>query len=91
MHDLWTLRGVGIKPEQFPMILGCDGAGRLDDGTEVVIYPVIGDPAVAGDETLDPSAACSPSGCRDVRRRRGGAGPQRPAAPGRADRRRRPR
>src|SRR4051812_1627041 len=54
MHDLWTLRGVGIKREQFPMILGCDGAGRLDDGTEVVIYPVIGDPAVAGDETLDP-------------------------------------
>ena len=30
MHDLWTLRGVGIKPEQFPMILGCDGAGVLD-------------------------------------------------------------
>jgi NADPH:quinone reductase-like Zn-dependent oxidoreductase len=54
MHDLWTLRGVGIKRDQFPMILGCDGAGRLDDGTEVVIYPVIGDPAVAGDETLDP-------------------------------------
>ena len=27
MHDLWTLRGVGIKPDQFPMILGCDGAG----------------------------------------------------------------
>src|ERR687890_1143050 len=54
MHDLWTLRGVGIKKEQFPMVLGCDGAGRLDDGTEVVIYPVIGDPAVAGDETLDP-------------------------------------
>src|SRR3954470_11108891 len=54
MHDLWTLRGVGIKREQFPMILGCDGAGRVDDGTEVVIYPVIGDPAVAGDETLDP-------------------------------------
>src|SRR3954451_10507632 len=54
MHALWTLRGVGIKREQFPMILGCDGAGRLDDGTEVVIYPVIGDPVVAGDETLDP-------------------------------------
>jgi NADPH:quinone reductase-like Zn-dependent oxidoreductase len=54
LHDIWTLRGVGIKKEQFPMILGCDGAGRLDDGSEVVIYPVIGDPAVAGDETLDP-------------------------------------
>jgi NADPH:quinone reductase-like Zn-dependent oxidoreductase len=54
MHDLWTLRGVGIKPEQFPMILGCDGAGVLDDGTEVVVHSVIGDPSWSGDETLDP-------------------------------------
>jgi NADPH:quinone reductase-like Zn-dependent oxidoreductase len=54
MHDLWTLRGVGIKPEQFPMILGCDGAGVLDDGTEVVLHSVIGDPSWDGDETLDP-------------------------------------
>ena len=54
LHDLWTLRGVGIKAEQFPMILGCDGAGRLGDGTEVVIYPVVGDASIAGDETLDP-------------------------------------
>ena len=53
MHDLWTLRGVGIKPDQFPMILGCDGAGTLEDGTEVVLYPVIGDPSAGGDETLD--------------------------------------
>jgi NADPH:quinone reductase-like Zn-dependent oxidoreductase len=54
MHDIWTLRGVGIKPEQFPMILGCDGAGTLPDGTEVVLHSVIGDPAWDGDETLDP-------------------------------------
>jgi NADPH:quinone reductase-like Zn-dependent oxidoreductase len=54
MHDLWTLRGVGIKPDQFPMILGCDGAGVLDDGTEVVLHSVIGDPQWSGDETLDP-------------------------------------
>lgn len=54
MHDLWTLRGVGIKPEQFPMILGCDGAGTLEDGTPVVLYPIIGDPDWRGDETLDP-------------------------------------
>ncbi|TQM80522.1 NADPH:quinone reductase-like Zn-dependent oxidoreductase [Saccharothrix saharensis] len=54
MHDLWTLRGVGIKPEQFPMILGCDGAGVLEDGTEVVLHSVIGDPDWSGDETLDP-------------------------------------
>jgi len=54
MHDIWTLRGVGIKPDQFPMILGCDGAGRLDDGTEVVLHSIIGDPAWRGDETVDP-------------------------------------
>jgi NADPH:quinone reductase-like Zn-dependent oxidoreductase len=54
MHDLWTLRGVGIKPDQFPMILGCDGAGVLSDGTEVVIHSVITDPDWTGDETLDP-------------------------------------
>jgi NADPH:quinone reductase-like Zn-dependent oxidoreductase len=53
-HDLWTLRGVGIRAEEFPMILGCDGAGVLDDGTEVVIYPVIGDRDFSGDESLDP-------------------------------------
>ncbi|MGH3565569.1 MAG: zinc-binding dehydrogenase [Pseudonocardia sp.] len=54
MHDLWTLRGVGIKPDRFPMILGCDGAGTLADGTDVVLHSVIGDPSWAGDETLDP-------------------------------------
>jgi NADPH:quinone reductase-like Zn-dependent oxidoreductase len=54
MHDLWTLRGVGIKPEQFPMILGCDGAGVLEDGTEVVLHSVINDPSWHGDDTLDP-------------------------------------
>ncbi|MDQ2706752.1 MAG: zinc-binding dehydrogenase [Actinomycetota bacterium] len=54
MHDIWTLRGVGIKAEQFPMILGCDGAGTLPDGSEVVLHSVIGDPSWDGDETLDP-------------------------------------
>ncbi len=54
MHDLWTLRGVGIKPEQFPMILGCDGAGTLEDGTEVVLHSVVNAPGWQGDDTLDP-------------------------------------
>ncbi len=53
-HDLWTLRGVGITPDRFPMILGCDGAGVTDDGRNVVLYPVIGQPGWAGDETADP-------------------------------------
>lgn len=54
MHDIWTLRGVGLKPDQFPMILGCDGAGVLDDGTEVVVHSVINAPGWTGDDTLDP-------------------------------------
>jgi hypothetical protein len=41
-HDVWTLQGVTQHPTlPLPMILGCDGAGRLDDGTEVMLYPVI--------------------------------------------------
>ena len=54
-HDLWSLRGVGLRPEQLPMILGGDAAGVLDDGTPVIVHEVIGDPAAGGgDETLDP-------------------------------------
>jgi NADPH:quinone reductase-like Zn-dependent oxidoreductase len=54
-HDLWSLRGVGLAPDRLPMILGGDGDGVLDDGTEVVIHSVIADPAAGGgDETLDP-------------------------------------
>ena len=40
-HDLWSLRGVGLREDQLPMILGCDAAGVTADGTEVVVYPVI--------------------------------------------------
>ena len=54
-HDLWSLRGVGLRAERLPMILGCDAAGVLDDGSPVVVHAVIGDPlAGGGDETLDP-------------------------------------
>ena len=54
-HDLWSLRGVGLGADRLPMILGCDAAGVLDDGSEVVVHGVIGDPAAGGgDETLDP-------------------------------------
>ncbi len=54
-HDLWTLRGVGIDPDRLPIVLGCDGAGVDEDGNEVVVHGVIGDPAAGGgDETLDP-------------------------------------
>ncbi|MEU7999863.1 zinc-binding dehydrogenase [Catellatospora sp. NPDC049111] len=54
-HDLWSLRGVGLSAEQLPMILGCDAAGVDEDGNEVVVHAVVGDPAAGdGDETLDP-------------------------------------
>ena len=46
-HDLWSLRGVGLPADRLPMVLGCDGAGVLDDGTEVVVHAVIGDPRLA--------------------------------------------
>jgi NADPH:quinone reductase-like Zn-dependent oxidoreductase len=54
-HDIFTLRGITAHEEgiTFPMILGNDGAGVLDDGTEVVIYPVMGSPDWRQDETLD--------------------------------------
>src|SRR3982074_2019422 len=55
MHDIWTLRGVGIKPEQFPMILGCDGARALADGTAVGVHSVMSHATWTGDETLDPT------------------------------------
>ena len=54
-HDIWSLRGVGLTEQQLPMILGCDAAGVDEDGNEVVVHAVIGDPdAGGGDETYDP-------------------------------------
>lgn len=53
-HDLWSLRGVGLRADAVPMILGCDAAGYDEDGNEVVVHAVISDPAWSGDETLDP-------------------------------------
>lgn len=52
-HDLWALRGVGLSEDRLPMVLGCDAAGTDEDGNDVVVHSVIGDPG-AGDETLDP-------------------------------------
>ncbi|MEO3817839.1 zinc-binding dehydrogenase [Plantactinospora sp. B24E8] len=44
-HDLWSLRGVGLAADRLPMILGCDAAGVDPDGNEVVVFPVVPDPA----------------------------------------------
>ncbi|HEX6920645.1 MAG TPA: zinc-binding dehydrogenase [Actinomycetes bacterium] len=53
-HDLWSLQGVGLGADQLPMVLGCDGAGVDEDGNEVIVHAVIGDPDFRGDETMDP-------------------------------------
>lgn len=52
-HDVWSLRGVGLREEQLPMILGCDAAGYDEDGNEVVVHAVINDPDWTGDEIHD--------------------------------------
>src|SRR5258708_2565785 len=56
-HDLFTLRGITAHPVgiAYPMILGNDAAGTLNDGTQVVIYPLMGNDDWRGDETLDPA------------------------------------
>lgn len=55
-HDLFTLKGITHHPEplRFPIILGNDGAGTLDDGTPIAIYPVVGSDDWRDNETLDP-------------------------------------
>jgi len=53
-HDLWSLRGVGLREDRLPMILGCDAAGLDEAGNEVVVHSVISSPAWRGDETFDP-------------------------------------
>ncbi|MGI9540210.1 MAG: zinc-binding dehydrogenase [Miltoncostaeaceae bacterium] len=54
-HDLWSLRGLGMKEEWLPVTLGTDAAGVTEDGEEVIVHAVLSDPADgAGDETLSP-------------------------------------
>jgi NADPH:quinone reductase-like Zn-dependent oxidoreductase len=54
MHDVGTLQGIRLPADRYPMILGCDGAGVLADGTEVVIHPCVNGEGWRGPETLDP-------------------------------------
>ena len=53
-HDLWSLRGVGLRADRLPMILGCDAAGVDPDGNEVIVHAVISSGRYA-DETVDPA------------------------------------
>lgn len=49
-HDLWSLKGVGLKAEQLPMILGGDAAGVTAEGREVVCHGVVVGADGLGDE-----------------------------------------
>lgn len=54
-HDVWALRGVGVRPDSFPRILGCDIVGWDASGNEIMVTGCFGDPdAGDGDETFDP-------------------------------------
>jgi NADPH:quinone reductase-like Zn-dependent oxidoreductase len=53
-HDLWSLKGQGLKEDRLPMILGCDASGLDEDGRPVVVHAVVSQPDWTGDETLDP-------------------------------------
>ena len=78
-HDVWTLRGVGIREDQLPMILGCDAAGLDEDGNEVVVHSVIGS-RLARDETLDPKRSLL-SETTTALRGASGRAPAQPACP----------
>ena len=53
-HDLWSLRGVGLRADALPMTLGTDATATLEDGSPVLVNAAIGDPRWREDETLDP-------------------------------------
>ena len=42
-HEIWSLRGVGLRSDRLPMVLGCDAAGVDPAGNEVVVYAVVPD------------------------------------------------
>lgn len=49
-HDIAALGGIAA-PSTFPVTLGCEGVGRLEDGSEVLIYPVVADGDTAASAT----------------------------------------
>jgi NADPH:quinone reductase-like Zn-dependent oxidoreductase len=53
-HDVWSLRGVGLPEDRLPMIIGCDAAGLDENGNEVIVHAVLGDPEFPGGEIVDP-------------------------------------
>jgi len=54
-HDLWSIKGVGTTPEQFPLGIGSDVAGVTDDGRDVIVHSLVSpSPSGPGGELLDP-------------------------------------
>jgi NADPH:quinone reductase-like Zn-dependent oxidoreductase len=58
-HDLWSLRGVGLRAEQLPIVLGTDAAGVTADGREVVLHAVIGGASGHGVGPAEPRSLLS--------------------------------
>jgi NADPH:quinone reductase-like Zn-dependent oxidoreductase len=53
-HDVCSARGLSIREDRLPMILGCDAAGVDADGDPVIVQSVIGGERWTGPEELDP-------------------------------------
>ncbi|WP_237686350.1 zinc-binding dehydrogenase [Arthrobacter jiangjiafuii] len=56
-HDLWTIKGVGVQPGDFPLGIGSDVAGVTSEGREVIVHSLVTDPGIAmnsGSELLAP-------------------------------------
>ena len=60
-HDLFSLRGIGLKQEQLPMIVGTDAAGLDEDGNEVVVHGVISSPGASVPRIIGSCSALSPT------------------------------
>ncbi|MCC2313884.1 zinc-binding dehydrogenase [Cellulomonas xiejunii] len=58
-HDLWSLRGIGLRSERLPMVLGTDAAGVAADGREVVVHAVVGGPDGRGVPADEPRTLLS--------------------------------
>ena len=65
-HDLWSLRGVGLREEALPMILGCDAAGMDEDGNEVVVHAVVSEFAWSTRSRRSPAARASAPSARSA-------------------------
>ncbi|MFI9381395.1 zinc-binding dehydrogenase [Kutzneria sp. NPDC052558] len=53
--DFAMAAGYRADPSRQSTVLGSDGAGITDDGTEVLIYPILAAPEFAADPMLDPN------------------------------------